>query len=321
MGKLILKTAVLLLIVAVLLTLFAPFPIPKWVEGNVHNGGTYMTTTTNGFFALEENSLDVLFIGSSQVLRGVDPVQLEEETGLCAYTRATTVQAAPVSYYYLKNALKTQSPRMVVCDPSALYTEYDADKQEGYVRYAFDTMPLDLDKVSAIWNTIHTAKDQHMLDYLLPAVYYHDRLFDLTDFDWEYPFLEDKSDPNRGAILLDDAAPQTFVPLTGNSVTPEPYVESSKYWFDKMIELCKERGIRFVMLRMPRTTWTEDLHAGDAAFAEAHNVPLLDFNMEELYAATGLDDQSDFYDRTHLCTTGAHKLTRVLGELLVELDG
>ena len=280
-----------------------------------------MTTTTDGFFALEENSLDVLFIGSSQILRGVDPVQLEEETGLRAYSRATTKQAASVSYYYLKNALKTQSPRMVVIDPSTLYTEYDADEDEAFVRYAFDTMPLDFDKVSAVRDTIRTAEDQHMLDYLLPAVYYHDRLFEMTGFDWEYPLLKDKSDPNRGAILLDDIAPQTFVPLTGDSVTPEPYAESSLYWYEKTIDLCKERDIRFVMLRMPRTTWTEDLHAGDAAFAEAHNIPLLDFNMEELYAETGLDDQTDFFDRNHLCATGAHKLTHVLGKLLAELDG
>ena len=321
MGKLILKTAVLLLMVSVVLVLLAPFLTPKWVEGHAENGETYMTTTTDGFFALEENSLDVLFIGSSQILRDIDPVQLEEETGLRAYSRSTTVQAAPVSYYYLQNALKTQSPRMVVVDPSSLYYNYDVDAQEAYVRYAFDTMPLDLDKAAAIWHTVRRGKDQNMLDYFLPAVYYHDRLFDLTDYDWEYPLTKDKSDPNRGAILLDDIAPQTFVPLTGKSVTPQPYAEDALYWYEKMMDLCEKEGIRFVMLRTPRTTWTEEIHAADAALAEKHDVPLLDFNMEQLYAETGLDDQVDFFDRTHLCTTGAHKLTHTLGKYLAELDG
>ncbi|MCH5352852.1 MAG: hypothetical protein J1E06_05250 [Acutalibacter sp.] len=321
MGKLLLKTAALLLAVLLVLTALGPFLTPKWVEGHAQNGGTYLTTTTDGFFALEENSLDVLFIGSSQILRDIDPVQLEEETGFSAYSRATTKQAASVSYYYLKNALKTQSPRMVVIDPSTLYTEYAVDEDEAYVRYAFDTMPLDWDKITAIWHTIRGSEKQHMLDYLLPAVYYHDRLTELDAFDWSYPFIKDKSDPNRGAILLDDIEPQDFTPLTGDSDKAEPYAESSLYWYEKFVELCEQESIRLVMLRTPRVFWTEEMHAGDAAFAEAHSIPLIDFNLETLYTEAGLDDQTDFFDRGHLTAAGAHKLTHVLGGLLTELDG
>ena len=320
MGKMILKTTALLLSVLVILLLLGPVFTPKWVEGHAQNGGTYLTTTTDGFFALPENSLDVLFVGSSQILRDIDPVQLEEETGLSAYSRATTKQAAPVSYYYLKNALKTQSPRMVVIDPSTLYTEYAVDEDEAYVRYAFDTMPLDWDKITAIWHTVQGSEKQHMLDYLLPAVYYHDRAAELEAFDWTYPFRQDKSDPNRGAILLDDIGPQEFTPLKGDSDKTEPYAESSLYWYEKFVELCEQEDIQLVMLRTPRTFWTEEMHTGDAAFAEAHNIPLIDFNLETLYTEAGLDDQEDFFDRGHLTAAGAHKLTHVLGKYLLELD-
>ena len=320
MGKLILKTALLLLIVAAVLFFAAPFLTPKWVEGQVKNGGTYLTTTTDGFFALEENSLDVLFLGSSQVLRDIDPVGLEEEYGLRAYCRATTIQPPAVTYYYLKNALKTQTPSIVVIEPASLYVKYNVDSNEAYVHYAFDTMPMDADKISALWNTLRTSEKQHALDYLFPAVYYHDRLLELTEFDWSYPFLEDKTDPSRGAILLDDAAPQEFVPLTGASNTAEPYSEQSLHWYEKIADLCKKRGIRLVMLRTPRTTWTEEMHAADVAFAEAQGIPLFDFNMEQLYRETGLDAAVDFYDRTHLSTTGAEKLTHCLGALLADLD-
>ena len=320
MGKLLLKTAALLLTVLLILVLLGPFVTPKWVEGHAHNGATYLTTTTDGFFALEENSLDVLFIGSSQILRGVDPVQLEEETGLSAYSRATTKQPISVSYYYLKNALKTQRPRMVVLDPPTMFSDYDADEDEAYVRYAFDTMPLDRDKLVSLWHTIRGSEKQHMLDYLLPAVYYHDRLPEMDAFDWEYPFLKDKSDPHRGAILLDDIQPQEFTPLTGNADRAEPYAESSLYWHEKIVELCEEEKIQLVMLRTPRVTWTEEMHAADAAFAEAHSIPLIDFHLETLYNEAGLDDQTDFFDRGHLTAAGAHKLTHVLGKLIMELD-
>ena len=316
MTKLIIKSAILVILIAVLLTLLSPFFIPKWVEGQVSNGNSYMTTTTDGFFALEENSLDIIFIGSSQILRGIDPCLLYDEFGIESYLRATVVQPPQVSYYYLKNALKTQSPETVVADFSALYTEYDFDEREAYVRYAFDTMPLDLDKTVALADIINKSKEQRILDYIFPTVFYHDRWNEITEFDKFYPFSKDKSDPNRGSILLDGCIPQEYTPYDGNAEEGEAYCENSLYWYQKMIDLCKEKGIRLIMLRTPRNDWNENRYISDKALADNNGVEFIDFNLTSYYNKAKLNAGEDFYDRNHLTREGARKMTRVIGEYL-----
>lgn len=316
MLKFIGKSALLTGIAVGILFLLSPVFVPKWVEGHAGNGGTYMTTTTQGFYALEEDSLDVLLVGSSQVLRDVDARALTER-GISAYSRATTVQAPTVTYYYVEDAFKSQNPQVVLADFSFLYDPYVPDQWEAYIRYAFDWMPFTPEKMRAAAQTLKGSEEQNLLDYALPALYYHDRWKELDPFDVSYLFLEDKSDPNRGSILLDDAAPQEFSPLTGNGAQPAAYSDSL-FWYGKTMDLCREKGVDLVMLRLPRPGWTEERHAADAALAEQYGVPLLDFNREDLYREVGLDAQTDFYDKGHLDRAGAQKLTDWLGDWLTE---
>ncbi len=315
MGKFIAKSALLTGIVVVCLLLLAPVLTPKWVEGHADNGHTYMTTTTEGYLSLEDGSVDTLLIGSSQVMRDISPKTLTEEYGLSAYTRATTVQAPSVSYYYLDDALERQNPKVVLADFSALYTDYDPDYREPYVRYAFDWMPLSLDKLQAVKNTLEKSKTQNILDYALPGLYYHGRWAQLSSYDLSYLLESDRTDPQRGAILLDETVPQDFVPLEGIKTEPAEYTDSL-VWYQNMMDLCREKGISFIMLRLPRVGWTEAQHAADAALAEKNGVPLLDFNLRSLYEEIGLDAQTDFYDQSHLNRSGANKLTAWLGEYL-----
>ncbi len=312
------KAGLLTAIVCVLLLLLSPFLTPKWIEGYADNGSTYMTTTTQGFLSAPEDSADVLFVGSSQVLRDVSNELLQSEYGIYAWSRSTTVQPPAVSYYYLEDALKRQDVKLVVAEFSSLYLDYDPDYREPYVRYAFDWMPLSAEKLEAVSNTLENSETQNLLDFAFPALYYHNRWSELGLIDLTWPVFGDKTDSQRGAILLDKAAPQDFKPLQGNSSDPEPYSEASLYWYQKMIDLCKEKGIEIVMLRLPRLGWTEEKHAADLALAEKNGIALLDANLQSVYDEIGLDAQTDFYDHAHLDTAGAVKLTRWLGELLTE---
>lgn len=317
MPKLIIKSVILVTLTAVVFTLLSPFFIPKWIEGHVENGNTYMTTTTNGFFALEDDSLDVIFIGSSQILRGIDPCLLHDEFGIESYLRATVVQPPQASWYYLKNALKTQRPDVIIADFSALYTVYDFDEREAYVHYSFDTMPLGLNKAVALADIISKSKEQKLLDYLFPTVFYHDRWNEMTEFDKTYPFSKDKSDPNRGSILLDGCIPQEeYVPYEETGAEGEKYSENSLYWYQKMIDTCKDEGIRLIMLRTPRSDWNENRHTSDKALADKNGLEYIDFNLKSNFDGAKLSADEDFYDKNHLTRGGAQKMTRAIGEYL-----
>ena len=65
------------------------------------------------------DSVDVLAIGTSQTYGGINTNILWEEYGIASYNLTTAEQAYWVGYYYLLEALKTQSPSLVLLDTKA----------------------------------------------------------------------------------------------------------------------------------------------------------------------------------------------------------
>ena len=69
------------------------------------------TRKVKGFYAEEENSLDFVFVGSSQMFTTVVPAVLWQEYGITSYDFGANEQPMYLSYYYIKEALKYQDPK------------------------------------------------------------------------------------------------------------------------------------------------------------------------------------------------------------------
>ena len=78
------------------------------------------TTIINGFYEEEKNSIDVIFIGSSNCFCTVNPLILYEKYGITAYDFASSSQPMNISLLYLKEALKTQNPKVVALEANML---------------------------------------------------------------------------------------------------------------------------------------------------------------------------------------------------------
>ena len=77
------KVLIFFLIAALLFCLSNVFFTPKWRN-------TWRSTdTVTGFYALEEDSIDTLVLGSSQIISGVSAMQLYQEQGIRAYSLGT----------------------------------------------------------------------------------------------------------------------------------------------------------------------------------------------------------------------------------------
>lgn len=68
------------------------------------------------FHSLPENSMDVIVLGSSHAQYSFVPSVFYEETGLYSYVMGSACQPLEVSYEMLKEALKTQSPKLVLLE-------------------------------------------------------------------------------------------------------------------------------------------------------------------------------------------------------------
>ena len=93
-----------------------------------------MTETYRGFYKMKKNTIDVLFLGSSHTASGFNPQDLYNEYGIRGYNLGSNSQNLWVSYYWLREALQYQSPKVVVLDCYMLFI--DEKKNEGSSRLA-----------------------------------------------------------------------------------------------------------------------------------------------------------------------------------------
>ncbi len=90
--------------------------VPKSDEGDWALAQTY-----GGFYAMPSNSVDVVFLGSSYGAAAFSPKILEEDYGIRSYNLCCEQQSIFTSYYWLQEALRFQSPKVLILDPMLLF--------------------------------------------------------------------------------------------------------------------------------------------------------------------------------------------------------
>ena len=137
------------LIAALLFCLITRIFTPKW------SGYWKSSDTLTGFYQLEEDSIDTLIIGSSQVISGVSPMELYQNQGISAYSLGTERQPVLCSYTLLKEALDTQpNLKAVIFEVTELFNVCD----EASYRKGLDYLPLNANKWEAIQSHVAWAE-------------------------------------------------------------------------------------------------------------------------------------------------------------------
>ena len=70
----------------------------------------------DGFYAEPEDTIDVIFLGSSHANAAFAPAQMWREQGFTGYVLYSWSQPMWVSYHYAVEAFKRQTPRVVVLE-------------------------------------------------------------------------------------------------------------------------------------------------------------------------------------------------------------
>ena len=86
----------------------------------------------NGFDALEDNSLDVLFVGASTMFYGALPMELYRDYQIRSYNLSSSGQPTECSYFLAKYAFKTQSLKAVVLDVTPALDAEDKFPEESH---------------------------------------------------------------------------------------------------------------------------------------------------------------------------------------------
>ena len=301
--------AVLLLVgaVAVLTPILQPKYISRSPEGSL---------TEEYYASARETNHDLLFIGDCEVYESFVPAILWEEYGISSYVRGGAQQLVWHSYYMLEDALRYETPQVVVFNVLAL--KYGTPQREEYNRLALDGMEWSPVKAEAIRASMTDEED--FLSYVFPFLRYHSRWSDLSREDFTYAFRQKPTVSDSGYLMQTATVP--YDPTKDQPpFTPDSYAlpDTAMGYLDRMVALCRERGIELVLVKAPTNHW--EYHWFDEwdeqVVAYAAENGLAYYNLIDDAEAMGLDMSTDTYDGgRHLNVYGAEKLTRYFGKIL-----
>ena len=279
-----------------------------------------------GFYKEEKDSIDVLCLGQSTIRNGVSGLEMFSEYGFTTYSRATSIQLPMISYYLLQEALETQGNiRAVVMDSTALdgrLFDQNKDTMSGKIHEAVDFMPLSSYKLQMIKEINELGYDSSKLDYIFPLYAYHDRWEEIGEDDFTSKIWgRDYCYKGQFPTIATSNYKFDEVYMSATRVDPTFRIDDRvRTYYEKMVQLCNERGIKFVLVKTPVRNWSEYKHDVIDAFARDMGVTFIDYNLEELRDEIKFNASEDFADSgNHTNITGAKKISDHLGAYLVSV--
>ena len=150
-----------------------------------------------------KGSIDVLYFGTSEMYAGVDPIVTYESEGITGYNFAVTNTSAVTTYFQLRYALKYQTPKVVACDFSALYSDWLPSEVEQLYRKVYETMP-DQDIKDQLLNDVLMLDDnQDYWSWKFPLLRYHSMWNELSfsNFLPDYTFDHEYKLYKKGSLM------------------------------------------------------------------------------------------------------------------------
>ncbi len=263
----------------------------------------------HSFYDLEQNSVDVLCVGSSHAYYGLQPNILWQNYGMTSYVMGSPQQTVASSYLLLKEMLNYQKPKVVVFEPyyfwyDGLYTD------ESRLRQAFDGLRFGEAKREMVETFLPELTWKEKLTYYLPFLKYHSRWSALKNEDFHSKAFLKGAKLDFGVKEVEDP---------GADVLPAPIPEVNKKYFEKIVELCRENEIALVAAVMPFGSTDEGYVTRQGVmvsleeYMAQQEVPYLFYQKT---GEAGIDFASDFRDETHLNYYGAEKMTNAVGSYL-----
>lgn len=260
-------------------------------KGNGEKSG-FLYRDAKGIIAEPADTVDVLFLGDSEVYATISPMQLWEEQGITSYDCSTGGQRLFDTLALLKTALQNQKPDLVVLETNATFRKFSI----GEVAY-------------------------NKAGEFLSVFTYHDRwkwfkpkeLFQKKDFSWTSDLKGFRLNTEVQA-----ASKSRYKDYMKADKDFKAIPEKNVSYIDAIRQVCKDHGIRFMLLSTPSSkNWDMKKHNTIADLAEKRDLSFVDLNLEQ--EEIGIDWETDTKDKgDHLNLYGAQKVTTYLGKYLKE---
>lgn len=275
-----------------------------------------MTRKVAGFYNEPEDSFSVMYFGSSHAYASFSPLAIWQETGVTGYVFATQLQPMWASVTYLKEALKTQTPQLIVLECNMLYE--NAAFMDAGVNHSFaDDLPLSRNKIAL---SRVAAGEGERFPLVFNFMRYHARWNELSAADFTFRRSEVR-DPYKGFVILPTQTGGADIeqPALDDAAAALPISEKNEAYLREFIEICQKNGIDLWLTKAPSNISPEHMqvmHTAEKIAAE-YKLPFDNFNGTAAYEAIGLTTD-DFFDARHMDITGGTRFSSYFARLLTE---
>ena len=275
------------------------------------------TVRVKQFYQEEENSLDVVLLGASEVYTGFSPAMAYKEFGFTSYPFVLGANPASLCKSQLKEILKTQSPQLIIVEVGGfIYPDDSLLLNEEKIRRYVDNIPMSQNRIESILEVDYEDK----MSCLIPFIKYHGISTDLKTV--KDNFINRMNVLNQNSKLkglstytkVDDVS-QGIIDVSKDDNTLPLTKKSEEYLIDFM-DYCKSEGLsNVVFVRFPHPI-KKGVESYDC-FARSNTVEKMVtasgfqyIGYDKQIQDIGLDYKTDFYDGNHLNVYGQAKMTK-----------
>lgn len=266
--------------------------------------------TMQDFYAQPDGTVDVLLVGNSHSGINIDTATLWDSRGIAAYDLWGGVQPLWNSYHYIVEALKYQTPKLIVLEVMASTSDYEYSEEQNQIKNTAG-MRLSKNKIEAVRAS---APEDRQLNLLLGFPLYHGRFDELTMEDFQH-FPWSKGLENfKGSMLRYGTGSYEFESAEGISETA-PVMDKELEYLNKIIDLCREKSVPLMLLKTPslEREQTQPILNTVAGIAEDNGLAFVNMNLMDDELGITADDWS--LDR-HMNAGGARKVSAWLADHL-----
>lgn len=287
--------------------------IPK----NNHNTVKWSNTDKyNQFYKMQQNTIDVIFLGSSVAANAISPQEIYDDYGIRSYNMASSGQSIFFNYYWLKEALKYQSPKIVVLDSKFIFSvvpDNALNTAEGTYRESANSMKWSLNKVEMINEICKNVANQDKLSYYLTNLRYHTRWSEIQEIDMNRSLTN--HDELKGQSIITSYGDDSYAPFVPEDseimAHPVPLMEE---YLSKIVELCKENSIQLVLVTYP-DVMTDAINNKMNYYSQLYGIPYYNFCSAERYYEIGAQLPKESVIE-HENIWGAAKMSQYVGKIL-----
>lgn len=259
------------------------------------------------------HTIDVMAVGTSMTYAGVNTNVLWANWGIAAYDLASAEQQYWNTYFYLKEALKTQRPKVILLDAKPATYPDDGTKRGRTIMSTFGILSPDT-RLAAIRETA----GEEWLEYALAFPQIHELW---KQFTWNSilpaGWTGGRAADWKGFIEKDDLEHHDKPSLVWTDIKRNVNAREAEY-FGKICDLAEENGISVLLIAYPNPDYASDhmFYNGLWALADERGIPHL--NLNDPAGHYRFHYSTDFADWQHLNTKGSLKLSKILGAYLKE---